>query len=178
MAERKRSDRDVKEELERILEENERLAEQAHQQGQAFSAPSPEELEKKLRGETSNSPIITGQGWTSTVPLGGNSNYTVYLKNPDPSGYGYVMVSYFVGSVNFFDSPADMVIARDQRFGQFGNAGLYLAPNGGTGSVSYVLPVPTTVPKTTYYGNALVWLADLHDKGTYVDRALAWITVT
>ena len=178
MAERKKSDREIKQEVERILAENELLREQAQQQGLAFSAPTREELEKKLRGETSNSPTITGMSWSSIVPLGGTCNYTVYLKNPDPASHWPCFVSVLFGPVNLFDSPADMVVGRDTRFPQLNSAPFSLTANGGTGQASFAIPIPTVVQKSTYLCNALVWAADLHDKGTYYDRGVVYVTVT
>ena len=177
MAERKKSDREIKAEVERILAENELLREQAQQQGLAFSGPTREELEKKLRGETSNSPMINGMSWTSTVPLGGTSNYTVYLANPDPASYYPCFVSVLFGPCNFFDSPADMVISRDTRFPQMNSAPLQLAA-GANGQASFAIPIPSTVQRSTYLGNAIVWRGDFHDKGTYFDRGLIYVTVT
>src|SRR5712691_10564553 len=97
MARRKKSDQEVKEELERRLEEIEVLKQQAQRQGLAFSAPSREQLEKKIRGETSNSPYIYSMSWTSGTLLGNPAYFQVWMANPDPTAYGPVFVSVFFG---------------------------------------------------------------------------------
>jgi hypothetical protein len=113
----KKSDQEVQQELDRRIEEIELLNRQAQQQGLAFSAPTREHLEKKIRGESSNSPYIYAASWTSGTTLGSPAHYKVSMSNPDPANYYYPMfVSLFFGVANFFDNIADGTIARDDRW--------------------------------------------------------------
>jgi hypothetical protein len=178
LAQRKRSEREVKEELEQRLQEIELLKQQAQQQGLAFSAPTKEQLEKKIRGgEPSNSPYIWGSTWNSGVQLGTSVSYQVWMANPDPDYYGVVFVSVFFGLGNFFDNIADAVIARDTRWPYLSSPPFSLT-SGGTGTQAFNFATPNTVPRSTYLGNAVLWRPEFHDKGSYFDRAFFHITLT
>ena len=169
MAQRKKPDREVKEEIERRLEEIELLRQQAQQQGLAFSAPTREQLEKKVRGETSNSPYIYSMSWTSGTLLGNPAYFQVWMANPDPGGYYAVFVSVFFGVANFFDNIADGLIARDVRWPYLSSPGFSMLA-GGTVTQSFNYTTPSSVPRSTYLGNVVLWRMEYHDKGAYFDR--------
>ena len=177
VAQRKRPDREVREELERRLEEIEVLRQQAQQQGLAFSAPTREQLEKKIRGESADSPYIYSMGWTSGTAPGSAASYQVWISNPDGAGYYPVFVSVFFGVANFFDNIADGIIARDDRWPYLSSPPFSLAA-GATATQSFSYTTPSTVPRSTYLGNAVVWRGELHDKGLYFDRGLFYVTLT
>ncbi len=176
MARRKKSDQEVKEELERRLEEIEVLKQQAQRQGLAFSAPSREQLEKKIRGETSNSPYIYSMSWTSGTLLGNPAYFQVWMANPDPTAYGPVFVSVFFGVANFFDNIADGIIARDQRWPYLSSPDFNLLA-GGTATQLFNYTTPSTVQRSTYLGNVVLWRNEYHDKGTYFDRGGFFVTL-
>jgi hypothetical protein len=177
VAERKKPDRDVKEELERRLEEIERLERQARQRGVAFAAPTPEQLEKKIRGETSNSPYFYAMGWVSGTTPGSGASIDVWIANPDAVGYEPVFVSVFFGVANFFDNVADGFVGRDNRWPYLSSRPFNLAA-GATTTELFTYTTPSTVPSSTYLGNAVLWRGDLFDKGVYFDRCLFYITLT
>jgi hypothetical protein len=171
VAQRKRSEREVKEELEQRLQEIELLKEQAQRQGLAFAAP-------KIRGGgPSNSPYLYGSTWNSGVPLGTSVSYQVSIANPDPIYYWGVFVTIFFGLGNFFDNIADAVIGRDTRWTYLSSPPFGLSP-GLTGTQAFNFATPTTVPRSTYLGNAVLWRAEFVDKGSYLDRAFFPITLT
>jgi hypothetical protein len=178
VAQSKRPNREVKDELERRLEEIELLRKQAQQQGLAFSAPTQEQLEKKIRGETANSPYIYSMSWTSGTTPGSAAYYQVWIANPDASYYYPVFVSVFFGVANFFDSIADGIIGRDDRWPYLSSAPFSMAAGGATATQSFNYTTPSAVPRSTYLGNAVVWRGDLHDKGSYFDRGLFYVTLT
>jgi hypothetical protein len=178
VAQRKRSEQEVREELERRLQEIELLKEQAQQQGLAFAAPTKEQLEKKIRGGgPSNSPYLYGSTWSSGAPLGTSVSYQVAIANPDPIYYWGVFVTIFFGLGNFFDNVADAVIGRDTRWPYLSSPPFGLSP-GLTGTQAFNFATPTTVPRSTYLGNAVLWRAEFVDKGSYLDRAFFPITLT
>jgi hypothetical protein len=176
VAQRKKPDREVKQELERRLEEIELLRQQAQQQGLAFSAPTSEQLEKKIRGEAADSPYIYSMSWTSSAAPGSAAYYQVWMSNPDAVGYYPVFVSVFFGVANFFDSIADGIIARDDRWPYLSSPPFSFAA-GATATQSFNYTTPSTVPRSTYLGNAVVWRGEFHDKGVYFDRGLFYVTV-
>jgi hypothetical protein len=176
MAQRAKPNADVQKELALRLEEIEVLRRQAQQQGLAFSAPSREQLERKIRGETSNSPYIYSMSWTSGTTPGSPAYYNVSVSNPDPQGYYPMFVSVFFGVANFFDNIADGLIARDDRWPFLSSAPFNLAA-GGTSTQSFSYTTPAAVPRSTYCGNAVVWRGELHDKGAYADRGLFYVTL-
>jgi hypothetical protein len=177
VAERKGPARDVKEELDRRLEEIELLRQQAQQQGLAFSAPTKEQLEKKIRGETSNSPYITSMAWTSGAPRGSAATFQVNFSNPDASGYYPVFASVFFGVANFFDNIADGFIGRDDRWPYLSSPPTNLS-SGATGSASFNYTTPSVVAPSTYLGNVVLWRCEFHDKGVYFDRGGIYVTLT
>jgi len=174
---RKKTDRQVQEELERRLEEIELLNQQAQQQGLAASATTKEQLEKKIRGETSNSPYIYQQSWSSNVPLGGTALYQVWYSNPDPGYYYPSFVSVFFGVANFLDDIADGLSGRDTRWPELSSP-LFALASGATGTQSFSYVTPNVVQRSTYLGNAVLWRGDFHDQGTYFDRALFNVALT
>jgi hypothetical protein len=177
VAERKKPDREVKAELERRLEEIELLRQQAQQQGLAFSAPTREQLEKKIRGEASDSPYIYSMSWTSGTTPGSAAYFQLWIANPDPAGYYPVFVSVFFGVANFFSNVADGFIARDDRW-PFLSSPPFSLTSGATGTQSFNYTTPSTVPRSTYLGNAVIWRGEFHDQGAYFDRGLFYVTLT
>jgi hypothetical protein len=177
MAQRKKSDREVMQELERRLQEIEFLRQQAQQQGISFSAPSKAQLEKKIRGETSNSPYFTGHGWVSGTTLGSPASVHFSVANSDPIGYHNVFVSVFFGVGNFVDHVADAIAGRETRWPYMSTPPFSLAP-GASSLQFFNYNTPSIVERSTYIGNALLWAGELHDKGTYFDRAMFYVTLT
>jgi hypothetical protein len=177
VAERKNPDRDVKEELDRRLAEIELLKHQAQQQGLAFSAPTKEQLEKKIRGETANSPYIYSMSWTSATTRGSAASFQVYFSNPDASGYYPVFASVFFGVANFFGNIADGFVGRDDRWPYLSSPPINLS-SGGTGSPSFLYTTPSVVPPSTYLGNVVLWRGEFHDTGAYFDRGGFYVTLT
>jgi hypothetical protein len=177
MAERKKPDREVKAELERRLEEIELLRQQAQQQGLAFSAPTTEQLEKKIRGEGADSPYIYSMSWTSGTTPGSPAYFQVWISNPDGAGYYPVFVSVFFGVANFFENVADGFIARDDRWPYLSSPPFSLTSMA-TGTQSFNYTTPSAVLRSTYLGNAVVWRGDFHDKGVYFDRGMFYVTLT
>ncbi len=171
-----KSDQEVKEELRRRLEEITLLRRQSQQQGLAFSAPTEEQLEKKIRGQTSKSPYLYSQSWTSGTTPGSPASYQMWVANPDPVGYYPMFVSVFFGVANFFDSIPDGVIARDDRWSILSSVPFSLA-SGATTTQIFNYTTPSAVPRTTYLGNAVLWRGDWNDKGVAFDRGLFYLTL-
>src|SRR5215204_2883313 len=140
--------RHVVEELERrteharrLLDEIERRRQEAERQGLNFTAPTAEQLLKKL--DMVESPMIVGQGWNNATP-GGTINYSVSISNPDPVQWYWLFVHVFVGPANVAPSVGEAVSAVDPRFPRLTQprfAGLTLAA-GTSQSLSFSLAVP------------------------------------
>jgi hypothetical protein len=174
---RKKPEREVKEELERRLKEIELLKEQAQQQGLAFSAPTKEQLEKKIRGENSNSPYIYSLFFDSIRPRGSTGVSKAWIANPDPDYHNFMFVSLFWGVANLLDNIADGLSGRDTHWPCLSSQPFHLAP-GATSTQSFTWVVPNTVQPSTYLGNFVVWRSPLHDKGTYFDRGMFYTAVS
>jgi hypothetical protein len=173
----KKSDREAKAELERRLEEIAQLQQQAHGQGLAFSAPTEEQLMKKIRGESGNSPYIYSQSWTSGTSGGSTAYYWLWAANPDPAGYYPVFVTIFFGLANFFADLGEGIDARDTRWPYISSDGVVLSA-GATTNPRFMYTTPVGLPAGTYLGNAVLWRGDHHDRGQYFDRGLFPITLT
>ena len=168
MANEKKTAEAVKREVSQLQELIAVLKEQAREQGQAFSALDEEQLIKKIRGETSNSPFIFGQGWTSGATPGSAASYTVHVRNPDPNGYFPVFVTIFFGLGNFFS--ADLAWSgRDKRWPEFSSDRTFFPANSDR-SFTFNYTVPSGLPLGTYNGNSVVWRGEWHDIGVALDR--------
>jgi hypothetical protein len=168
MANEKKSAEVVKRQVAQLREQIEVLKEQAREQGQAFSALDDDQLTKKELGETSNSPFIYAQSWTSGTSPGSTASYTVYVRNPDPVGYYPVYATIFFGLGNFFGVDQAWN-GRDQRWPQSSSERTLLPANSDR-SFSFTYTVPTGLPSGTYNGNSVVWRGDWHDVGVAYDR--------
>ncbi len=167
----KKPDQEIRRELEQRLKEIALFKQEAQANGLKFSSTSEEQIIKKLRGETGNSPYIYAQSWVSGTSIGAVANYTVYISNPDPTGYYPLFVSIFFGAANFLDDIAEALAGRDNRWPYLSSAPFSLAA-GGTTSKTFYYTSPTAITASTYLGNSVVWRGDYHDKGLYLDRGL------
>lgn len=171
----KKTDKEVKQQVEQVLREIELHKQQAQQRGLSFSGLTEEEVAKKVRGETAKSPFITSEGWTSGTHPGSPANYSVSLFNPDPVGYFPIIVTVFFGLGNFFTDIAEGWEGRDKRWPELSSAPFsLLAGASTTQSFSYTVP---GVPLTTYLGNSVLWVGAFHDIGTYFDRGFFYVTL-
>ena len=168
MAEEKKTAEAVKREVAQLKKQIEVLKEQAREQGQAFSSLDEDQLTKKVRGETSKSPFIYSQSWTSGTTPGSTANYTVHVRNPDPNGYFPVYTTIFFGLGNFFD-PDQAWTGRDKRWPEFSSDRTFLPPNSDH-SFSFSYKGPSGLPLGTYNGNSVLWRGEWHDVGAAFDR--------
>lgn len=172
----KKSEREVKEELERRLAEIAQLKEDASARGLAFSSPPEEKLAQKIREESGESPYIYAQSWTSGTYPGSSAYYNLYAANPDPTGHYPVFVTIFFGLGNFLDDLGEAVDARDMRWPYVSSESSYLAP-GANMTAAFSYTTPTGLPRGTYVANSVLWRGDYHDKGVYFDRGLFYVTL-
>lgn len=168
MADEKKTAEAVKREVAQLREQIEVLKELAREQGLAYSALNEDQLTKKVLGETSNSPFIFAQGWTSGTTPGSAASYTVHVRNPDPVAYFPFYASIFFGLGNFF-SPGEAWAGRDTRWPEFSSDRTFFPANSDL-SFSFHYTVPLGVPLGTYNGNSVVWRGDFHDVGVAFDR--------
>ncbi len=168
MAKYKKTEEEVKREVAQLKAEIEVLKQLAREQGQAFSSLDEAQLVKKVRGETSDSPFIYAQSWTSGTSPGSTAYYTVYVQNPDPNAYFPFYVTIFFGLGNFFDV-GQAWIGRDKRWPELSSDRTHLAANS-SHSFAFSYTVPTGLPLGTYNGNSVVWRGEWHDVGSAFDR--------
>lgn len=168
MAANKKTVEEVKREVAQLKEQIEVLREQAREQGKAFSALNEAQLTQKVRGETSRSPFIYAQAWTSGTTPGSAASYTVYARNPDPGGHFPFYATIFFGLGNFFEV-GQAWAGRDQRWPEFSSERT-LFPANSDRSFTFNYTVPTGLPLGTYNGNSVLWQGDWHDVGVAFDR--------
>jgi hypothetical protein len=168
MAQDKKTAEAVKHEVDQLKKQIAALKEQAREQGQAFSSLDEEQLTKKVKGETSKSPFIYAQSWSSGTTPGSTANYTIYVRNPDPDAYFPFYVTIFFGLGNFFAAD-EAWIGRDKRWPEFSSDRTYFPANSDR-SFSFSYTVPTGLPLGTYNGNSVLWRGEWHDVGTAFDR--------
>ena len=162
----------------RLLEEIDRQQQEAERQGLNFTAPTEEQLKKKLAA--AQSPMIVFQAWSGSVSAPGTLSYTVGINNPDPVQWIWLFGHVFIGPANIVRDVGDAVSAVDPRFPRLTLpefAGLTLAA-GDTQSLSFSLTVPGDVERSNYLGNTFLFQSTWHDVGRYLDRSLFVFEVT
>jgi hypothetical protein len=168
----KKSEAEVKKELKRLLAEIKVRKEQAEKLGRAFVSPSEEQLIRKIRGETSNSPFFFIQEWDSFTTAGSRCYYIANYTNPDP-GLRLCFVTMFFGLAHLDPDINSAIGARDTRW-PFVSTQLTLLQPGETGIAEFDYTVPY-VPKGTYFGNTVLWgWNPSEDLGTLFDRGAAF----
>ena len=173
-----RSAADIKKAWDKLEPELAKLRRDHERRGDTFSAITREEFEKKMNRV--NSPMIVGQGWSGSGPAGGTLTYNVTVNNPDPVAFGNLAVTAFIGNRNAIANNDQFMTAFDERFGTFSQTppfGFSLA-SGASITLSFSIPIPASVPKTGYIGNANLIRLDLHNVGTYLDRSCIMFSVT
>lgn len=143
-----------------------------------FTAPTDEQLRRKL-GKI-DSPMIVFQGWSGSAPPGGTINYTVGIHNPDPFNRIWLFAHLFVGPANFVRQPGRAVQAVDPRFPRLAMPdfpGLSIA-SGASANLAFNIDVPAGIEPSNYLGNTFLFQADWHDVGDYFDRSIFVFEVT
>ena len=168
MPEREKSAEEVKREVDQLKMKIEVLKEQAREQGEAFSSLDEDQLAKKVKGETSKSPFIFAQSWTSGTSRGATAYYTVHVRNPDPNGYFPFYATIFFGLGNFFGT-SEAWAGRDRRWPELSSDRTFLSANSDH-SFTFNYTIPSDLPLGTYNGNSVLWKGDWHDTGDSFDR--------
>jgi hypothetical protein len=183
MARARKTDQEVKREVDQRLREIELLKREAQDQGHTFSSLGEEKLTRKIQGESSGTPYIYSMSWISGTSPGSSAYFRVYISNPDPSGYYPVFASIFFGVANFLNNAsfgeavADGNFNMDTRWPYMSSRPFSLA-SGATTNETFNYTTPAGVPLTTYIGNVVVWRGEYHDQGVYFDRGLFYVTLS
>jgi hypothetical protein len=171
------SEKEVKIEVSKIQEEMEMIVHEAKMKGLEYSVLSEEELVRKIKRETSKSPYIYAQSWTSGTHPGSPAVYTVYISNPDPGSYYPMFVTIFFGLANFLNDISGGLAARNTDWPYISSESFSLA-SGSRTSKTFRYTTPASAALGTYLGNSIVWRGQWHDKGTYFDRGLFRVTLS
>ena len=164
--------------VKRVLDEIEEYRLDAKRRKLNFTAVNEEQLIRKLL--RANSPMIIFQAWLGAASPGGSISYQFGVHNPDPTDslwlYGYA----FVGPANFVHDIGQAVAGRDRRYAELTTPGFpgQQLPAGATAILQLTLPIPSAIEATTYQGNTVLFRADWHDAGTYLDRGLWTFDIT
>jgi len=168
MAQDKKSAEAVRREVAHLKQQIEVLKERARELGRAFASLDEDQLTKKVKGETSNSPFIFAQSWTSGTTPGSPATYAVSVRNPDPNGYLPVYATIFFGLGNFFGVDQAWV-GRDRRWPEFSSDRIFFSANSDH-TFSFNYTVPSGLPLGTYNGNSVIWRGNFIDVGAAFDR--------
>jgi hypothetical protein len=168
-----------KQQIEDILEEVERFKREAEKKKLInVTTVTREQLEKKLA--KFDSPMIVFQSWGGTVNPGGSLNYNVGIRNPDPVRHIWIFAHVFVGLANIVPDVGAAAAAVDSRFPRLTLpkfSGLKIDP-GATETLSFSIPIPTSVQSSNYLGNTFLFRSTWHDVGEYLDRSIFVFEVT
>lgn len=151
---RKKSEAEVKKQLKRLLKEIEPRKEQAQKQGRGFFSLNEEQLIRKLRGETSNSPFFTAFEWDTFTTAGSRSYLLANYFNPDPQTY-VVFTTLFFGLADLNPDINSAIAARDTRWPYVSTELVVLSSNE-IGIAEFEFTVPYA-PKGTYFINTVLW---------------------
>lgn len=171
----RKSEAAVKEELRRRLEEIESRKQLAQNRGLAFASPTEEELTRKIRGESANSPYLYFEAWVSGTTPGSSAFYEAGYANPDPGGYYPMLVTIFFGFANLAADITEGFDARDPAWPYVSSEPAFLGA-GATGTATFNYTTPT-VSKGTYLGNAVLWAPNYFDVGRYFERGFFEVTL-
>lgn len=163
--------------VKKILAEIDEVKRECEKKGMKCVVLDEEQLRRKLA--RAKSPMIVGQSWSDGGP-GGSVTYSVYVKNPDPSAWGWVFAYVFVGPANIVTSPGEALAVADARFPRLTQPafpGQSIAANE-TARLDFAIQIPTGIQAGNYQGNAFVYQADWHDVGDYLDRGTFVFKVT
>jgi hypothetical protein len=149
-----KTETEMREALIRLLEQIEALREKARERNRAFDSPSEEQLAKKLRGETTNSPFFIALEWDQFTNAGSPSFFLANYVNPDPQ-IRFCFVTIFFGLAFLNGDISSAIAARDVRWPYVSTEIVFLDPNA-TGVGEFTLMVPY-VTKGTYFGNFVLW---------------------
>jgi hypothetical protein len=169
-------DEAIRQEVERRLQEIQLLKQEAEDQGRRFRFLSEEELTRKVRGRSSNSPFIFAYGWNPSTTPGASSTVTVSAANPDPTQHYPLLVSLFFGVANFLNDISLGPAGRNVEWPYISTLPFGLASSAST-SKSFSYTTPTGITLGTYLGNLVLWRGEFFDQGVYLDRAFFEVEV-
>ena len=158
--------------IRKVLDEIEVYRADAERKQLNFTAVDEDALLRKLG--RANSPMIVFQSWDTSTSPGGRIDYTFGVHNPDSFGWIWLYGYGYIGPANFVANVGQAVGARDERFANLTRPsfpGQQVAPLT-TATSSFSMPIPANIDKTTYQGNTMLFQADWHDVGQYLDRGL------
>lgn len=159
-------------EAQKLLKEIEGYKHWAEKQGLNFTAPTKEQLIRKLA--KTDSPMIYYQSWGGSPAPGGTMNYNIGIRNPDPSPCYKLFVHVFFGLANIVPDTDAAITTVDPRFPRLTLpkfAGLRVDP-GVTETLSFSIPIPSNIEPSNYLCNSFLFRADWHSLGNYLDRSL------
>jgi hypothetical protein len=165
--------------MQKILDDVEKRRKAAEREGLTFTAPTEEQLRKKLR--RTNSPMIVYQSWNGLgATAGGTINYEIGINNPDPTDWIWLFVHVFVGPGNMVPDTGESLAPVDERFAQLTEPkfpGLTIAA-GATEQLNFSFGIPATIERSNYLGNSYLFQSVWHDVGLYIDRSVFTFEVT
>jgi hypothetical protein len=161
-----------------LMDEIEKRRAAAESEGLNFTAPTEDQLLKKLRGD--RSPSIYFQGWSGAASPGGTIAYSLGITNPDPTPWVWLFVHLFIGPANLASDVDEAVSAVDSRFPRLtlpSFDGLQLAP-GASQSLSFSIQVPSGIEPSNYFGTSFLFQSLWHDPTVNLDRSFFVFEVT
>jgi hypothetical protein len=170
---KKKSEKKIQQETKKLLRDIETLREKAQQEGLGFSSLSEEELVKKIRGETSNSPFLLALTWTQEATPGDICSFSVLLYNPgtewrDEHRIG-MYLSVFFGLTNFIEDIGVALSLRDTQWPILTSQPIDLEVEEGR-IITLNYTIPTDVPLTTHFGTVVFWQLWMGTTGEIFNR--------
>jgi hypothetical protein len=150
------TDKDINNILKKLLDEIDVLRNQARNRGLAFSSPTAEQLEKKLK--SAHTPFIYSIASTPSGSTGFNTFiFEAYANNPDPNPYFDLFAYFFFGPANMVPDVGTALLSVDERLPKMFAKFPYMSP-GSNGSVLFNYKFPIGIPPGRYMANMFIFL--------------------
>jgi hypothetical protein len=161
-----------------LMDEVEKRRAQAESENLNFTAPTEEQLIRKLRGD--RNPSIYFQSWSGSTSPGGTVAYNRGITNPDPTPWIWLAVHLFIGPANLASDVDEAVSAVNTRFPRLtlpSFDGLQLQP-GDSQTLSFSIQVPSGLQPSNYFGTSFLFQSLWHDPTVNLDRSFFVFEVT
>jgi hypothetical protein len=174
----RKTDEEIRAEVERVTQELDLLEREAKGRGEQFVRLDEETLRRKISGDEANSPFFAGYGWGAGTP-GGTASVSPLVYNPDPVYYPYHGYLVFGPSGLVQDTDLSLTVV-DTRLPLYAR-NLFVAPNSSM-SQTYPVPIPPDFPSGL--GGILfsLYMFNLYapspPPGTVIDRLIGFIIVS
>jgi hypothetical protein len=148
----RKSDEEIRETAERVMQELDLHEAEAKARGERFQRIDEQTL-RKLAGDEdeTDGPLLIAKGWPDNIPVGATGTVRARIQNPDLSAYDGVYLYLFFGPPNTFQSIDLSLTAVDTRLPRHWQP-VAVAANSSAKTV-FPIAIPQDIRPGAYLGN-------------------------